>query len=89
MQGRFSEACPVGFDDLVTGQEFERARNLPPAWLLDNVLLKVGLYYEGGSTGGRCSLRWLLSLRSAAAVQTSEGDPAGAARAGQTEPETH
>lgn len=49
MQGRFREG--VGFEDLVTGQEFGRAKNLPPAWLLDNVLLKVGRGWVGGWVG--------------------------------------
>ena len=42
LQGRFQQ--PLSLDDLVTGQEFPRAaRNLPAKWLLETVLLQVGL----------------------------------------------
>lgn len=39
VQGRFRQAVPL--DDLVTGQEFSAVRNLPPAWLVNGLLLKV------------------------------------------------
>lgn len=46
VQGRFS--APLPLDDVVTGQEFERVQNLPPAWLVEGVLLKVR--FGGGGT---------------------------------------
>lgn len=39
VQGRFRR--PVPLDDLVTGQEFSRVENLPAAWLVEGVLLKI------------------------------------------------
>lgn len=39
VQGRFKR--PVPLDDLVTGQEFGRVENLPAAWFVERVLLKV------------------------------------------------
>lgn len=50
VQGRFRR--PVPLDDLVTGQEFGRVENLPPAWLVEGVLLKVGCAGAGGWRGG-------------------------------------
>jgi hypothetical protein len=42
LQGRFKRA--VGVQDLVTGPEFSRApKNLPVKWLVESVLIKVGL----------------------------------------------
>lgn len=40
VQGRFQQEFPL--DQLFTGQDFRRpARNLPPAWLVNSVLLRV------------------------------------------------
>ena len=40
VQGRFKQA--IGFEDVVTGQEFSRpAQNLPAKWLVETVLIQV------------------------------------------------
>lgn len=40
IQGQFKQA--VSLDDLCTGQEFFRsAKNLPPQWIVESVLVKV------------------------------------------------
>lgn len=68
VQGRFKE--PVPLDDLVTGQEFGRVENLPPAWFVEGVLLKVGpgsFPEEARERGGQevpvhvaeCSAPWI------------------------------
>jgi hypothetical protein len=42
IQGRFKQE--LAFEDVVTGQEFARpARNLPAKWLVETVLVRVGL----------------------------------------------
>ena len=50
VQGRFSPGeggdgvaagLGPGYDDIVAGQEFGRAKHLPPAWFLERVLLQV------------------------------------------------
>ncbi len=41
VQGRFKQR--VAFEDCLSGQEFARpARDLPPRWLVESVLIKVG-----------------------------------------------
>ena len=40
LQGRFKQE--LALEDVLTGQSFDRpARNLPPHWLVENVLVKV------------------------------------------------
>lgn len=40
IQGRFKQE--LGFDDIITGQEFSRpAKNLPAKWLVETVLISV------------------------------------------------
>lgn len=72
LQGQFTDS--VGFDDLVTGQEFARAKNLPPAWLMDGVLLKVGR--RGATPAGRPLPRHMQQPRQSGPVCVCSGDAA-------------
>ncbi|KAL4431324.1 hypothetical protein ABPG75_006580 [Micractinium tetrahymenae] len=58
VQGRFR--VPVPLDDLVTGQEFGRVENLPPAWLVEGVLLKIARAVSPSMVIGPASAPFML-----------------------------
>ena len=79
VQGRFKQ--PVNMAQLVTGQEFfAPGKNLPPRWIVDNVLLSVARAYDSQVTleSPHVRPRALVPLVSAAQiVQVSKNAASG------------
>ncbi|KAK9803895.1 hypothetical protein WJX72_002783 [[Myrmecia] bisecta] len=86
VQGRFKQ--PLGFDDVLTGQEFNRApTNLPGKWLVETVLMKMAKRISPSMVIGPLSAPYVLVPIIAMAQSIHVGDAESAPDPAGTIPE--